>query len=171
MADWRDARTSPSCPSWRQTFVSVLALSSDVTRRVTSVYTRQEMELALPDNPELIKADGVATKALPKQWNQFIGSLQRWNFSWTYSREALSTIVLVFEAKLDNLSTVLRQLQMGLFSAQSQRRALCMKNGPVFGVILNNGYLSICVSLWKDDQLVCLIFVKPHHVYLLLWRL
>lgn len=110
--------------------------------------------------PESVRADAIVTKTLPSKWLRIIQHYRgRHVFSWSWesllsAREA-SIISLCFEAKQDDFAKVLRQLQLDFYSAQKHRRALGMKDGLVFGAILNAGVLTYYVSFWDGDFLVC----------------
>ncbi|EJC97686.1 uncharacterized protein FOMMEDRAFT_32448 [Fomitiporia mediterranea MF3/22] len=120
---------------------------------------RAEVDMVLPDTPDLVRADAVAALTLPADWTDFLEELDnRYVFSWAWSALLTdmpgSIVTFGFESKVDDPEDVLRQIQLDLFSGQLHRRALRLKDGPVFGATLNKNILQLYVANWKNGTLV-----------------
>ncbi|EJC99908.1 uncharacterized protein FOMMEDRAFT_170403 [Fomitiporia mediterranea MF3/22] len=118
-------------------------------------FWQPEMELALPGKPNKVVADTITSKDLPERWQSIVhGVPNNFTLRWSYSTSIpLSIITSAFEAKVDDFDTAIRQITMDFYSAQLQRRALCCKDGPVFGTILDQESLIFLVSYWDGNEL------------------
>ncbi|EJC97683.1 uncharacterized protein FOMMEDRAFT_32446 [Fomitiporia mediterranea MF3/22] len=117
---------------------------------------RPEIDMVLPDTPDTVKADAVASLTLPEEWSSFLKQIyNQYVFSWTWTVELIdlpeSTVTFSFEAKVDDFKVVLRQVQLTIFSSQLHRRALGLEDGPVFGATFNKNILRFYVSNWEND--------------------
>ena len=119
----------------------------------------QDVELALPDEPDVVRAKCVTSMSLPICDREELEHHHRsFNFSWSYGMKPLSiiTFVLVQSEGESNraIRGALRRLQMCFYSCHMHRRALCCKDGQVFGAHLHDDELQLYVSFWSEDILV-----------------
>ena len=119
----------------------------------------QNVELALPDEPDSVRAECVTTMSLPIcDREELEHHCRSFNFSWSYGMKPHSIITFVLvvsEGKSDRAEReALRRLQMCFYSCHMHRRALFCKEGEVFGAHLHNAELQFYVSFWNGDVLV-----------------
>ena len=73
-----------------------------------------------------------------------------------------NVVTFAFEAKVDDFKVARQQLIMDLYVLQKHRRALSIKDGPVFGTVLDNGSVQFYVMYWKENRMVRLSFLFTH---------
>ena len=133
--------------------------------------TRMHAPVAGAPSYELT-AGAVTTVDLPNIFAQHINCVFRnYILSWSWWRDnppyvEESVITFVFEAVQargdegndegeKELKITERRLVTELYTAQRQRRALHMKDGFVFGALLDVRVMHMYVSYWRDGTLVC----------------
>ncbi|EJC99099.1 uncharacterized protein FOMMEDRAFT_23021 [Fomitiporia mediterranea MF3/22] len=71
-------------------------------------------------------------------------------------------VTSVWEWKLKAFKVVKRQEQLTMYSSQLHRRALCLRDGPVFGATLDQNELVLYVSNWEEDAVVVRRVLRPY---------
>ncbi|EJC98184.1 uncharacterized protein FOMMEDRAFT_171140 [Fomitiporia mediterranea MF3/22] len=130
---------------------------------------RSEVEMALPDSPETVRAGTVVTWNFRDDWDTVV---KRFNnnyvFSWASSPDLIyiqrSIITFLFEAKLHKPQVARRRIQLTMYSSQLHRRALCLRDGPVFGASLDHNVLTFYVSYWKGDTVIVQSIIGKYEV-------
>ncbi|KAH8112425.1 hypothetical protein DFH11DRAFT_492161 [Phellopilus nigrolimitatus] len=124
-----------------------------------------EMDIVLPEKAQmpvkvaLAKADSLALIMLPLEWCRvyMTSDIRSRCFEWATpsSDHSLtpSVITFAFEAKQENRQAAVSQLTMYLVSGQHHRRALGLKDSPLFGAVLVNTTFSVFVCLWDKEYL------------------
>ena len=130
--------------------------------RSSTLFSSPEVDMVLPDTPDTVKADAVASLTLPEEWTEFLDELHNEHvFSWAWCERLIelpaSIVTLGFEARVDDPKDGSRHVQLTMFSSQLHRRSLGLENGPVFGAILNENTLELYVSYWENDTVVRII--------------
>ena len=112
--------------------------------------------LYLPAAPGQATADLITSMDLPVEWNQYLATLDNY-LVFASGTQLGRVITFAYEAKSCDQVSASHQLALYLCSAQYQRKALGFQ-GQLFGATLVDNTLTVYVSEWKFDKVVCCNF-------------